>query len=140
MSSSPSCNPTSPRSSALRRAPRISRTRTRRAAAFYCRLALETAIGWPYWRERTLKSPFEPTLAAPSRTVIALADLLMRANWAKRILIPCRPQGAGAAGRQRLQGAPRGRRHREPAGREASGGSRLRLDLSNHRDALVFSI
>jgi type I restriction enzyme R subunit len=35
-----------------------------RASAFYCRLALETAVGWLYRHDRTLKDPFEPTLAA----------------------------------------------------------------------------
>jgi type I restriction enzyme R subunit len=35
-----------------------------RGAAFYCRLALETAVAWLYQHERTLKSPYEPTLAA----------------------------------------------------------------------------
>jgi hypothetical protein len=35
-----------------------------RAAAFYCRLALETAVEWLYRHDRTLKDPFEPTLAA----------------------------------------------------------------------------
>jgi type I restriction enzyme, R subunit len=35
-----------------------------RAAAFYARLALETAVLWLYRHDRTLKDPFEPTLAA----------------------------------------------------------------------------
>jgi type I restriction enzyme R subunit len=35
-----------------------------RAAAFYARLALETAVEWLYRHDRTLKDPFEPTLAA----------------------------------------------------------------------------
>ena len=35
-----------------------------RAAAFYGRLALETAVGWLYRHDRTLKDPYEPTLAA----------------------------------------------------------------------------
>src|SRR5581483_4680936 len=35
-----------------------------RATAFYCRLALETAVSWLYRNDATLKSPFEPTLAA----------------------------------------------------------------------------
>jgi type I restriction enzyme R subunit len=35
-----------------------------RGAAFYCRLALETAVAWLYRHDRTLKNPYEPTLAA----------------------------------------------------------------------------
>jgi type I restriction enzyme R subunit len=35
-----------------------------RAAAFYARLALETAVEWLYRHDRTLKDPYEPTLAA----------------------------------------------------------------------------
>ena len=35
-----------------------------RAAAFYGRLALETAVNWLFRHDRTLKDPFEPTLAA----------------------------------------------------------------------------
>jgi type I restriction enzyme R subunit len=35
-----------------------------RAAAFYCRLALETAVGWLYRHDGTLKNPYDPTLAA----------------------------------------------------------------------------
>ena len=35
-----------------------------RAAAFYGRLALETAVEWLYRHDRALKDPFEPTLAA----------------------------------------------------------------------------
>jgi type I restriction enzyme R subunit len=35
-----------------------------RGAAFYCRLALETAVFWLYRHDRTLKNPYEPTLAA----------------------------------------------------------------------------
>jgi hypothetical protein len=35
-----------------------------RGAAFYCRLALETAVGWLYRHDRTLKNPYDPTLAA----------------------------------------------------------------------------
>ncbi len=35
-----------------------------RAAAFYSRLALETAVLWLFRRDSTLKDPFEPTLAA----------------------------------------------------------------------------
>src|SRR5213083_1948885 len=35
-----------------------------RGAAFYCRLALETAVGWLYRHDGTLKNPYDPTLAA----------------------------------------------------------------------------
>jgi type I restriction enzyme R subunit len=35
-----------------------------RASAFYCRLALETAVGWLYRHDGTLKNPYDPTLAA----------------------------------------------------------------------------
>jgi type I restriction enzyme R subunit len=35
-----------------------------RAAAFYARLALEMAVEWLFRHDRTLKDPFEPTLAA----------------------------------------------------------------------------
>ena len=35
-----------------------------RAGAFYARLALETAVEWLYRHDRTLKDPYEPTLAA----------------------------------------------------------------------------
>ena len=31
-----------------------------RATAFYCRLALETAVSWLYRNDATLRSPFEP--------------------------------------------------------------------------------
>ena len=37
-----------------------------RGAAFYCRLALETAVIWLYRHDRTLKDPYEATLAARS--------------------------------------------------------------------------
>jgi type I restriction enzyme, R subunit len=37
-----------------------------RSAAFYGRLALETAVEWLYRHDRTLKDPFEPTLARSS--------------------------------------------------------------------------
>jgi type I restriction enzyme R subunit len=35
-----------------------------RGAAFYCRLALETAVDWLYRHDRTLKNPYDPTLSA----------------------------------------------------------------------------
>ena len=46
------------------------------------------------------------TGAGKTRTVIALVDLLMRANWVKRVLFLADRSRAGEPGGQRLQGAP----------------------------------
>ena len=59
------------------------------------------------------------TGAGKTRTVIALADLLDAGELGQARAVPCRPQGAGEAGRQRLQDAPARRRDREPAGGQA---------------------
>jgi type I restriction enzyme R subunit len=58
-----------------------------RGAAFYCRLALETAVDWLYRHDRTLKSPFEPTLAAhlaePSFQALIGRTLSVKARFVK---------------------------------------------------------
>ena len=46
------------------------------------------------------------TGAGKTRTVIALCDLLMRANWAKRVAVPRRPRRAGEPGGQGVQETP----------------------------------
>jgi type I restriction enzyme R subunit len=56
-------------------------------SAFYCRLALETAITWLYRHDRTLKDPFEPTLAAhlaePSFQALVGRTLAVKARFVK---------------------------------------------------------
>ena len=58
-----------------------------RGAAFYCRLALETAIGWLYRRDGTLKNPYDPTLAAllaePSFQALVGRTLAVKARFVK---------------------------------------------------------
>src|SRR5205807_4845452 len=58
-----------------------------RAAAFYCRLALETAVGWLYRHDGTLKDPYDPTLAAllaePSFQALVGRTLAVKARFVK---------------------------------------------------------
>ena len=58
-----------------------------RAAAFYCRLALETAVDWLYRHDRTLKDPYEPTLAAhlaePTFQTLVGRTLAVKARFVK---------------------------------------------------------
>jgi type I restriction enzyme, R subunit len=60
-----------------------------RAAAFYCRLALETAVGWLYRHDSTLKNPYDPTLAAllaePSFQGLVGRTLAVKARFVKDI-------------------------------------------------------
>ena len=52
------------------------------------------------------------TGAGKTRTVIALVDLLMRAQLGQARAVPRRPRGAGEPGGQRVQDAPARRRRR----------------------------
>src|SRR5712671_4927685 len=58
-----------------------------RGAAFYCRLALETAVAWLYRHDRTLKDPYDPTLAAllaePSFQALVGRTLAIKAHFVK---------------------------------------------------------
>lgn len=58
-----------------------------RAAAFYCRLALETAVGWLYRHDSTLNNPYDPTLAAliaePSFQALVGRTLAVKARFVK---------------------------------------------------------
>lgn len=58
-----------------------------RGAAFYCRLALETAVVWLYRHDRTLKDPYDPTLAAllaePSFQALVGRTLTVKARFVK---------------------------------------------------------
>ena len=58
-----------------------------RAAAFYVRLALETAVTWLFRHDRTLKDPFESTLAAhlaePSFRTLVGQTLAAKARFVK---------------------------------------------------------
>jgi type I restriction enzyme R subunit len=58
-----------------------------RAAAFYGRLALETVVEWLYRHDRTLKDPFEPTLAAhlaePTFQALVGRTLAVKARYVK---------------------------------------------------------
>jgi type I restriction enzyme R subunit len=58
-----------------------------RGSAFYCRLALETAVNWLYRHDRTLKDPYEPTLAAhlaePSFQALVGRTLAVKARYVK---------------------------------------------------------
>src|ERR1700730_16527796 len=58
-----------------------------RGAAFYCRLALETAVEWLYRHDGTLKNPYEPTLAAhlaePSFQALVGRTLAVKARFVK---------------------------------------------------------
>jgi len=60
-----------------------------RAAAFYARLALETAVEWLYRHDRTLKDPFESTLAAhlaePSFRALVGQTIAAKARFIKDI-------------------------------------------------------
>jgi hypothetical protein len=64
--------------------PRVPKRWRMRTRAGYCRLALETAVGWLYRYDRTLKDPYDPTLAA------LLAELSFQA------LVRAHPRGQGA--------------------------------------------
>ena len=70
------------------------------------------------------------TGAGKTRTVIALVDLLMRAQLGQAGAVPGRPHGAGEPGGQRVQDAPA--RRRPPVNlvtEKDARGPRLRLDL-----------
>jgi type I restriction enzyme R subunit len=58
-----------------------------RGAAFYCRLALETAVGWVYRHDDTLKNPYDPSLAAliaePSFQALLGRTLAVKARFVK---------------------------------------------------------
>ncbi|SEE39384.1 type I restriction enzyme, R subunit [Rhizobiales bacterium GAS191] len=58
-----------------------------RGAAFYGRLALETAVTWLYRHDRALKNPYEPTLAAhlaePSFQTLVGRTLVVKARFVK---------------------------------------------------------
>ena len=58
-----------------------------RGAAFYCRLALETAVNWLYRHDGTLKNPYDPTLAAllaePSFQALVGRTLAVKARFVK---------------------------------------------------------
>ena len=58
-----------------------------RGSAFYCRLALETAVHWLYRRDATLKNPYDPTLAAllaePSFQALIGRTLAVKARFVK---------------------------------------------------------
>jgi type I restriction enzyme R subunit len=58
-----------------------------RGAAFYCRLALETAVRWLYRHDDTLKEPYDPTLAAllaePSFQTLVGRTLAVKARFVK---------------------------------------------------------
>jgi type I restriction enzyme R subunit len=58
-----------------------------RAAAFYCRLALETAVGWLYRSDSTLEDPYDRTLAAllaaPSFQALVGQTLAVKARFVK---------------------------------------------------------
>src|ERR1700730_7570240 len=58
-----------------------------RGAAFYSRLALETAVGWLYRHDGTLKDPYDPTLAAllaePSFSALLGRTRAVRARFVK---------------------------------------------------------
>jgi type I restriction enzyme, R subunit len=58
-----------------------------RGAAFYCRLALETAVNWLYRHDGTLKDPYDPTLAAllaePSFQALVGRTLAVKARFVK---------------------------------------------------------
>lgn len=60
-----------------------------RGAAFYCRLALETAVEWLYRHDGTLRSPYERTLAAliaaPSFQTLVGRTLCIKARVVKDI-------------------------------------------------------
>jgi len=58
-----------------------------RGSAFYCRLALETAVGWLYRHDGTLKDPYDPTLAAllaePTFQALVGRTLAVKARFVK---------------------------------------------------------
>jgi type I restriction enzyme, R subunit len=58
-----------------------------RGAAFYCRLALETAINWLYRHDSSLKDPYESTLAAllaePTFQTLVGRTLTVKARYVK---------------------------------------------------------
>jgi type I restriction enzyme R subunit len=58
-----------------------------RGAAFYCRLALETAVGWLYRHDGSLRNPYDPTLAAllaePSFQTLVGRTLAVKARFVK---------------------------------------------------------
>ena len=75
-----------------------------RGASFYCRLALETAIAWLYRHDRTLRNPYDPTLAAllaePSFQMLVGQILAVKARFVKAT-------GNAAAHGKAVSAAPR---------------------------------
>jgi len=70
------------------------------------------------------------TGAGKTRTVIALADLLMRCNWAKRVLFLADRVALSESGGERLQAPPARRLAGEPGDREDAEG---RVFVSTYR-------
>jgi type I restriction enzyme R subunit len=75
-----------------------------RAAAFYSRLALETAVNWLYRHDCTLKNPYDPTLAAllaePSFQALVGRTLSVKARFVKdtgNAAVHGKPVSAGQA-------------------------------------------
>jgi type I restriction enzyme R subunit len=75
-----------------------------RGAAFYCRLALETAVNWLYRHDGTLKNPYDPTLAAllaePSFQALIGRTLAVKARFVKdtgNAAVHGKPVSAGQA-------------------------------------------
>ena len=58
-----------------------------RSTAFYCRLALETGVHWVFRHDRSLKNPYEPTLAAhlaePTFQALVGQTLVLKARYVK---------------------------------------------------------
>ncbi len=71
------------------------------------------------------------TGAGKTRTVIALADVLMRCNWVKRVLFLADRVALVNQAVKRFQGAPARRRTGQSGHREGDGGARVRLHLSD---------
>ncbi len=69
------------------------------------------------------------TGAGKTRTVIALCDLLMRCNWAKRVLFLADRGSVGKLGGERLQTSPARRFARKPSNRKERRGTCLCFDL-----------
>ena len=65
------------------------------------------------------------TGAGKTRTVIALVDLLMRANWVKRVLFLADRIALVNQAVERVQGAPAGRRDGQPGDREGRSEGRV---------------
>ena len=70
-----------------------------------------------------------------TRTAIALADLLIRANWVKRVLFLADRQALVTQAANAFKTAPARRADREPADGAGDGSPRLRLHLPDHAGA-----